>query len=93
MGNHFNFCGQVMNILTQYGKEIFALLFLFLPYLSIRFFKNGAKICYGELHQYSYLINEPLRNAEGEIVKAKQVVHTKSYAFKTKEKNLLLMWR
>ncbi|WP_250911631.1 hypothetical protein [Escherichia coli] len=75
-----------MNILTQYGKEIFA---LFVPIFTLfinKIFKNGAKICYGELHQYSYLINEPLRNAEGEIVKAKQVVHTKSYAFKNEGK-------
>ena len=75
-----------MNILTQYGKEIFA---LFVPIFTLfinKIFKNGAKICHGELHQYSYLINEPLRNAEGEIVKAKQVVHTKSYAFKNEGK-------
>lgn len=71
-----------MNILSQYGKEIFSILVPFITLLFNKFFKNNAKICYGELHQFTYLIQEPLRNAEGEILNNSQTVHTRSYVFK-----------
>jgi len=70
-----------MNIISLYGKEIFSLLVpLFTLFLN-KFFKNSAKMCYGELHQFTYLINEPLKTADGEIVMQSQNVYTHSYVF------------
>lgn len=70
-----------MNIITQYGKEIFA---LFVPVFTLilnKFFKNNAKITYGKLHQFSYLLNEPLLGEHNEVINPKQVVHTQSFMF------------
>ncbi|WP_230353728.1 hypothetical protein [Lelliottia sp. WAP21] len=70
-----------MNIIAQYGKEIFALVVpLFTLFLN-KFFKNNAKVSYGNLHEFSYLINEPLVDGNGEVVLAKQICNTKSYVF------------
>ncbi len=71
-----------MSILTQYGKEIFAFIVPVFTLIINKYFKNSAKISYGELHQFTYLINQPLTNQEGEVVKSSQTVHTQSYVFK-----------
>lgn len=71
-----------MNILSQYGKEIFAFVVPIFTLILNKYFKNSAKISYGELHQFTYLINQPLMNQEGEVLKQSQTVHTQSYVFK-----------
>lgn len=68
-----------MNILTQYGKEIIAIAVPLITFILNNFFKGTAKVSIGELHQFSFLIEEPLRNSAGEIIKTNQVVNTKSY--------------
>ncbi|MEL7697301.1 MULTISPECIES: hypothetical protein [Pantoea] len=68
-----------MNILTQYGKEIISILVPLITFILNNFFKGSAKVSIGELHQFSFLIEEPLKDSAGEIIKAKQVVNTKSY--------------
>ncbi|WP_122096238.1 hypothetical protein [Rahnella sp. Larv3_ips] len=70
-----------MNILTQYGKEIFAIAVPILTFMLNKYFKSNAKIAFGQLHNFTYLINEPLRDPEGEILRHKQTVHTHSYVF------------
>lgn len=70
-----------MNIFTLYGKEIFAFVVPVFTFLLNKYFKNGAKISYGELHQFTFLIQEPLKNNDGDIVKHAQNVHTLSYIF------------
>ncbi|WP_432325241.1 hypothetical protein [Yersinia enterocolitica] len=71
-----------MNILSLYGKEIFAFVVPVFTLLLNKFFKNSAKICYGVLHQFTYLIKEPLKNHDGETLREVQTVHTLSYVFK-----------
>jgi len=71
-----------MNLLTQYGKEIFAFIVPVFTLILNKYFKNSAKISYGELHQFTYLINEPLLNKDGELVRQTQTVHTQSYVFR-----------
>jgi hypothetical protein len=75
-----------MNLLTLYGKEIFALTVPVFTLIINKFFKNSAKVCYGVLHQFTYLINEPLRNANNEVICNTQIVHTYSYVFKNEGK-------
>jgi hypothetical protein len=71
-----------MNIFTLYGKEIFALAVPIFTLLLNKFLKNNAKVCYGELHQFTFLIQEPLKNNEGDIIKHAQNVYTLSYIIK-----------
>lgn len=68
-----------MNILSQYGKEIISILVPLITFTLNNFFKGSAKVSIGELHQFSFLIEEPLKDHEGNIIKPKQVLHTKSY--------------
>ncbi|MDY4386403.1 MULTISPECIES: hypothetical protein [Pectobacterium] len=68
-----------MNILTQYGKEIVSILVPLITFLLNNFLKSTAKMAIGELHQFSFLIEEPIRNENGDIIKPKQIIHTKSY--------------
>jgi len=70
-----------MNIVSQYGKEIFAIVVPVFTFLMNKYLKSNAKISFGQLHNFSYLINEPLRNPDGEVLRAKQLVHTHSYVF------------
>ncbi|MRS89808.1 hypothetical protein GJV04_07125 [Enterobacteriaceae bacterium RIT714] len=71
-----------MNLLTQYGKEIFAFIVPVFTLILNKYFKNSAKISYGELHQFTYLIYEPLLNQQGEVVQQTQTVHTQAYVFR-----------
>lgn len=71
-----------MSFVLQYGKEIFAFFVPVLAFLLNKFFKNNAKICYGGVHQFTYLIPEPLISAEGEQIRPVQTVHTHSYVLK-----------
>lgn len=70
-----------MNILTQYGKEIFAFVIPVFTLVINKFFKNSAKISFGKLHQYSYLIDSDLNAGDGGGAGRKVVVHTESYVF------------
>lgn len=68
-----------MNILSQYGKEIISILVPFITFLLNSYFKGSAKVSIGELHFFSFLIEEPLKDEHGNIVNTKQTVNTKSY--------------
>lgn len=70
-----------MSILTQYGKEIFAFVIPVFTLIINKFFKNSAKISFGKLHQYSYLIDRDVSGEGGESLPQKVVVHTESYVF------------
>lgn len=68
-----------MNIVSQYGKEIISILVPLITFVLNNFFKSSAKISIGELHQFGFLIEEPIRNENGEIVKPRQIINTISY--------------
>jgi len=72
---------STMNILSTYGKEIFAILVPIFTLIINKFFKNTAKVAYGELHQFSYLLNEPMKDENGSDSTQKKVVNTQSYIF------------
>lgn len=71
-----------MNLITQYGKEIFAFAVPIFTFILNKFFKNSAKVNYGQLHQFTYLINQPLLDQKGGVLREKQTVHTESYVFR-----------
>lgn len=69
----------IMNVFTQYGKEIISILVPFITFLLNNYFKGSARISIGELHSFNFLIEEPLKDLSGNIVNPKQTVNTKSY--------------
>jgi hypothetical protein len=71
-----------MNLLSQYGKEIFAIVLPVFTLVLNKFFKNGAKVCYGQLHQFTYLLDVPLLDQQGDVLLPTQTVHTQSYVFR-----------
>lgn len=71
-----------MNILSQYGKEIFAFAVPIFTFMLNKYFKSNAKLEYGVWHSFSYLINEPIRNDDGDVISPTQTVHMHSYVFK-----------
>ncbi|MGY2799886.1 hypothetical protein ACVWV0_004062 [Ewingella americana] len=71
-----------MNFISQYGKEIFAFAVPFFTFLLNKYFKNSAKLEYGSLHSFSYLITEPLRSVDGDVISPTQTVHTQSYVIR-----------
>ncbi|QOV68205.1 hypothetical protein [Citrobacter sp. BDA59-3] len=68
-----------MNVLATYGKEIFSLLVPVFTLIINKFFKNNAKVVYGELHQFTFLVNEKFIDGNGDEALEKKVVHTQSY--------------
>lgn len=71
-----------MEIIQQYGKEIFAILVPFATWALNYFFKSKAKLKVANPHTFSYLIREPLLNQEGEVLQETQIAHTKSFLIK-----------
>lgn len=69
----------IMNILSQYGKELISIIIPFITFTLSNFFNGKAKVSIGELHQFSFLIDEPLKDDGGNVIKEKQLLHTKSY--------------
>lgn len=64
--------------LLVYGKEIFAALVPFVVWALNAFFRARAKLEVAEPHTFTFLIDEPLRDQEGNIVSDRQTVHTRS---------------
>lgn len=68
-----------MNFFSQYGKEITSILVPLITFFLNNFFKGTAKVSVGELHQFSFLIEEPILNENGEVLNPKQVINTRAY--------------
>ena len=68
-----------MEFLQTHAKEIFSLLVpLFAWFLNTRF-SNRAKLQLAVPHQFTFLVDEPLKDAEGNVLRPKQTVHTESH--------------
>ncbi|MBG0667486.1 hypothetical protein I4P15_03260 [Enterobacter roggenkampii] len=67
-----------MDFIKTYGKEIFSLLVPLVTFFLNYIFKGRVKIIFGDVNGFTYLINEPLLDDKKEIIKEKQLVHTKS---------------
>ncbi len=67
-----------MDLISVYGKEIVSLLVPLVTWILNGHFKNKAKLLFGQLHEFTFLINEPLYNVEKEKIKDNQLVNTRS---------------
>jgi len=63
---------------SAYSKEIFALVSVLLTFSLNRFFRLKAKILYSVRHSSNYIVEEPLRDPEGNIILHHQMVRTAS---------------
>jgi hypothetical protein len=59
-----------------YAKEIASAVVPFLVWLLTYLTKAKTKLQYATPHEFTFLINEPLKNSENVVIKQKQTVHT-----------------
>ncbi|EKN4699506.1 hypothetical protein NFB77_15895 [Yersinia ruckeri] len=67
-----------MELLRLYGKEIFSLLLTVLAWVLNQHFKAKGKLIIGHLHEFTFLVKEPLRDSDGNITNPLQTIHTRS---------------
>ncbi|MHA6159487.1 hypothetical protein ACX3X6_01040 [Pseudomonas sichuanensis] len=68
-----------MDVLQQYGKEIFSIAVPLLTWWLNYFYKAKAKLKAANPHSFSFLIKEPLRDEDGKTIQDTQIAHTKSF--------------
>ncbi|WP_124420775.1 hypothetical protein [Pseudomonas sp. R2-60-08W] len=67
-----------MSFLETYGKEIFAVIVAAVPWLLDRF-KGKARLQYSQSHSHNFLVQQPLFNPDGELVREVQTANTRSF--------------
>lgn len=67
-----------MDIISKYGKEIVSLLVPFITWFLNVGIKARAKLIWTSPHSFTFLVQEPLRDAEGNVLKPTQTVYTAS---------------
>lgn len=67
-----------MELLHTYGKELVSLIVPFITWFLNVGVKAKAKLIWASPHSFTFLVPEPIRDAEGNILKTKQTVHTAS---------------
>ena len=68
-----------MEFIQQYAKEIFALLVPLLTWFLNDRFKARAKLQLALPHSFTFIVQEPLRNSDGEVLREAQSVQTASH--------------
>lgn len=63
---------------ADYGKEIVSLLVPFITWLLNVGIKPRAKLIWTSPHSFNFLVQEPLRDAQGNVLQPTQTVHTAS---------------
>jgi len=63
---------------ADYGKEIVSLLVPFVTWLLNVGIKPRAKLIWTSPHSFNFLVQEPLRDAQGGVLRPTQMVHTAS---------------
>mgnify|MGYP000347160269 CR=1 FL=1 len=68
-----------MSILETYGKVIFSLLVPIIAWALNSLFKAKAKLQVALPHQFTFLVQQPLVNAEGKLLSPTQTAKTDSF--------------
>jgi hypothetical protein len=71
-----------MEILQQYAKEIFALFIPILTWILNNIFRPRAKLQLARPHGFTFLVDEPLKDEEGNVVSPNQTVETTSHVLR-----------
>jgi hypothetical protein len=67
-----------MDFIRTYGKEIVSILVPFITWLLNVGLKGKAKLVWTARHSFSYLVQEPILDSTGAVLKPTQTVHTAS---------------
>jgi hypothetical protein len=67
-----------MSLLETYGKEIVALIVPLITWALNNVLKAKAKLLAATPHSFTFLVQEPLRDAQGNQLQSSQTVHTRS---------------
>jgi hypothetical protein len=67
-----------MSFLLDHLREVISLLVPFITWILGNYFSSRPRLVRSNRHLFTYLINEPLRDAAGNIVHAKQTVNVAS---------------
>lgn len=67
-----------MEFLSTYGKEIVSIFVPFVTWFLNVGIKAKAKLIWGSPHSFNFLVQEPIRNADGDIIQPTQMVRTAS---------------
>jgi hypothetical protein len=67
-----------MELITTYGKEIVSLLIPFITWFLNVGIKAKAKLIWGSPHSFTFLVQEPLRDAQDKVITPTQRVCTAS---------------
>ena len=88
-----------MEFIQTYAKEIFSLFVPLLTWLINNKFKARAKLLLAIPHRFTFVVNEPLRDADGNELSPTQTVHTASHVLTNSGKEtatkveLVFNWR
>jgi len=66
-------------VLQTYGKEIFALLVPFVAWVLNTLFRSRAKLIIARPHAFTFLVEQPLIDPNGNVVSPTQTMVTSSY--------------
>ena len=67
-----------MNFITDYGKELVSLIVPFIAWLLNVGLKAKAKLIWTSPHSFTFLVQEPIRDEEGTVIRPTQNVATAS---------------
>jgi hypothetical protein len=71
-----------MSFLQTYAKEFISLAVPFVAWALARFFRAKAKLILANPHSFTFLVQEPLRDQKGDVIRPTQTVQTVSYLLK-----------
>ncbi len=71
-----------MTFIETYAKELVSPIIALVIWALNNLFKPRAKLLLAQPHTFTFLVQEPLRDEQGNIIKPTQTVHTISFLLK-----------
>lgn len=68
-----------MSLLETYGKEIVSLFIPLITWVLSTFFKARAKLLLASPHNFTFLVQQPLQDQQGNLISPTQNVYTSSF--------------
>lgn len=88
-----------MSFINTYAKELISLLVPFVTWFINSASKPKAKLIYSTRHEFTFLVQEPLKDPNGNIIRPNQTAHTQSLTIQNMGKEtatkiqVVLNWR
>ncbi|MFS8930929.1 hypothetical protein [Cupriavidus taiwanensis] len=71
-----------MALILTYGKEIVSLIVPLLTWALNRWFKNGPRLEASQPHAFTFVVDEPLHDDDGNVRQPQQFLHTSSHVLR-----------